>query len=120
MSGCEWIVEAHGCEPLKLADLAAMRALFADLVSGMGLHAVEEPLWHQFPGPGGITGLTLLAESHIACHTFPEFGSLCLNVFCCAPRAAWPFEQYLAEHFGADRVTVRQLERPYGALAANA
>jgi S-adenosylmethionine decarboxylase len=115
MSGCEWIVEAHGCSASSLADPACLRTLFDDLVSGMHLRPVEQPLWHRFPGPGGITGVTLLAESHIACHTFPEFGSLCLNVFCCVPRPEWPFEPYLAAHFGATQVTVRRVERPYGA-----
>ena len=115
MSGCEWIVEAHGCDPSGLADLGHLRTLFADLIAGMRLRAIDEPVWHQFPVTGGITGLTLLAESHIACHTFPEFGSLCLNVFCCVSRPEWGFERYLAEHFGASRVSVRMVERPYGA-----
>jgi S-adenosylmethionine decarboxylase len=115
MSGCEWIVEAHGCDASRLADLDSLRALFAAVVNGMRLRPVADTVWHQFPGAGGITGLTLLSESHIACHTFPEYGSLCLNVFCCVPRPAWDFEQYLAGSFGASRVSVRRIERPYDA-----
>ena len=75
-------------------------ALFARLIEGMSLHPVGEPQWHQFPG-GGITGLSLLKESHIACHTFPEYRSLCLNVFCCRPRPDWDFEAHLRREFGA-------------------
>jgi S-adenosylmethionine decarboxylase len=114
MSGCEWIVEAHGCDAGALADPEALRALFQAVVTGMALRPLADTVWHQFPDPGGITGLTLLSESHIACHTFPEYGSLCLNVFCCVPRPAWRFEEYLAARFGATRVSVRRLERPYG------
>ena len=44
---------------------------------------------------------------------FPNIGSLCLNMFCCRPRPEWDFERYLTEHFGAARVSVRQVERPY-------
>lgn len=84
----------------------------------MNLHPVAEPVWHQFPVTGGITGLMLLAESHIACHTFPEYGSLCLNVFSCVPRPACDFEQQLFDGFGAAQVNVRGVERPYGARAA--
>lgn len=112
MSGCEWIVEAHACDPAILADPAALRALFQRLIEGMSLHPVAGAQWHQFPG-GGITGLVLLQESHIACHTFPEYRSLCLNVFCCRPRPDWDFASHLRSEFGADVVEVRRLERPY-------
>ena len=113
--GREWVVEAHGCDPAALADLPTLRALFERIVEGLGLHPVAETLWHVFPAPGGITGMVLLAESHLTCHTFPEHGSLCLNLFCCTPRDEWDFEGALASCFGAERVTVRSLTRPYGA-----
>jgi len=113
MCGREWLVEAHGCDPAALADPAKLRALFARLAEGLGLHPVQAPAWHQFPGSGGITGLCLLAESHLACHTFPEYGSLCLNVFCCRPRPEWNFAGYLQAEFAATAVHVRQIERPY-------
>ena len=113
MSGCEWIVEAHGCPADFLADPVRLRGLFASLIAGMDLHPVGDAGWHQFPHTGGLTGLSLLEESHIACHTFPEFGTLCLNVFCCRPRAAWDFESNLKSSFGASSVQVRQIDRPY-------
>ena len=113
MSGCEWIVEAHGCTAESLADAPRLRALFDALVQGMDLHQVGTATWHQFPNTGGLTGLSLLEESHIACHTFPEYGTLCLNVFCCRPRAGWDFETNLKSSFGASAVYVRRLDRPY-------
>ena len=118
MNGREWLVEAHGCDPAALADVDALRALFAALVADLGLHPVGEPLWHKFPGPGGVTGLVLLAESHLTVHTFPEHGSLCLNLFCCRPRPGWDFAEHLRERFGAELVQVRALTRPYAAEVA--
>lgn len=113
-SGCEWIVEAHGCGPAHLADLARLRTLFDHLIAEMNLHPIGEANWHQFPVTGGVTGLSLLSESHIACHTFPEYGSMCLNVFCCRARPGADFESYLQKEFGAASVHVRRIERPYG------
>ncbi|MGH9665921.1 MAG: S-adenosylmethionine decarboxylase family protein [Bryobacteraceae bacterium] len=115
MCGREWVVEAHGCEPSALQDLPRLQALFAQLTEDLALRAVEEPRWHTFPGAGGVTGLSLLAESHLACHTFPEYGSLCLNVFCCSPKPDWRFRDYLTREFGANSVCVRRIERPYHA-----
>lgn len=111
--GCEWVIEALGCEIERLKDVSQLRQLFNDVIDALALHPVAEPQWHQFPGAGGVTGLCLLAESHLACHTFPEFGSICLNVFCCRPRPEWAFEAYLRDKLGASAVRVRRLERPY-------
>jgi S-adenosylmethionine decarboxylase len=118
MSGLEWIIEAHGCDPETLASPTKLRGLFAALVQALKLRPLGEAVWHQFSGPGGITGVCLLMESHVTCHTFPEFRCLCLNVFCCRPREDWDFAGYLRSEFGATAVRVRRIERPYVATPA--
>jgi S-adenosylmethionine decarboxylase len=113
MSGLEWIVEAHGCNSAALSDQRRLERLFDALVGKLDLHPLGKTNWHKFPNTGGITGVSLLSESHIACHTFPEFGSLCLNIFCCRPRPDTDFEALLKQELGAQHVFVRRVDRPY-------
>jgi S-adenosylmethionine decarboxylase len=113
MNGLEWIVEAHGCDAAALVQQGRLEELFRLIVTAMDLHPLGKTSWHQFPNTGGITGVSLLTESHMACHTFPEYESLCLNVFCCRPRLAADFEALLKVGFTPARVSVRQVERPY-------
>ena len=115
MIGSEWVVEAYGCDPVRLADPDAMRGVFDAMVKELSLHPVGEALWHKFPAPGGITGMLLLAESHLTVHTFPEHASLCLNLFCCTPRETWSWDARLRALVGAGHVQVRTLERAYAA-----
>jgi S-adenosylmethionine decarboxylase len=110
-TGLEWIVDARGCPAAALGDLDAVRGCCDGIVAAMRLHVVGVPQWRKFDGPGGVTGLYLLSESHLTCHTFPEFGLICLNVYCCRPRVRPDWERLLMETLGATDVVVRELTR---------
>jgi S-adenosylmethionine decarboxylase len=73
-----------------LTDPEALREACIDAVLAAGLRPVGE-LFHRFessafapPGaPSGVTGVVLLAESHLAVHTWPEIASVTLDVYVC-------------------------------------
>jgi S-adenosylmethionine decarboxylase len=56
----------------------------------------------------------MLTESHLACHTYPEFGVATFNLYCCRERPAWPWDERLREMLGAHDVCVRSLSRAGG------
>jgi S-adenosylmethionine decarboxylase len=110
--GTEWLVECSGCDANALRDVNVLRTLVDRLIREVDLHVVGEPLWHKFPEPGGgVTGLYLLSESHVSCHTFPEHGTASFNLYCCRERPAWPWRERLAEAIGAESVSVREIKR---------
>lgn len=113
MIGREIMVEAYGCDAARLTSISQLKDLFDAIVRDLSLHPVGEAQWHQFPEPGGVTGLCMLAESHLTVHTFPEYHSACLNLFCCTPRADWAWEEQLGVLLGASHVRVRATSRPY-------
>jgi S-adenosylmethionine decarboxylase len=118
MTGVEWVIDARGCDPDRLTDQSRLAALFDDIVRDLSLHVVGAPMWHVFPTTGGITGMCMLAESHLAVHTFPEHRSLCLNVFCCRPRDAGDVERRLRDAVSATDVDITRVERSYAELLA--
>ena len=59
----------------------------------------------------GVTALYLLAESHLACHTYPESQLATFNLYCCRERAAVDWPALLAEALGAARVQVTTVAR---------
>jgi S-adenosylmethionine decarboxylase len=109
--GTEWVIDAVGCDPAILTDLGRIRAVFDRVISDLNLHVQGDVIWHQFSRPDGVSGLALLSESHLACHTYPEFGAATFNLYCCRNRDSWPWETMLKEMLDATEVTVRVLQR---------
>src|SRR6201989_2215146 len=109
--GTEWLVEASGCDAAAVRAAGRLREVFARAVCELDLRVGGEPQWHTFPGEGGVTGLVMLTESHLACHTYPEFGVATFNLYCCRERPAWAWDERLREMLGAREVRVRSVGR---------
>lgn len=109
--GTEWLVEAEECNEGLLRDEAMLRAVFARIISDLGLKTLDKPLWHKFGGEGGVTGLVMLTESHLACHTYPEHRIATFNLYCCRTRPEWNWDANLKEILGAMKVNVSKIER---------
>ena len=109
--GTEWLVEAFDANENALRDVEILRGVFDRLVSELGLKIVGEAHWHKFAGEGGVTGLVMLTESHLACHTYPEHKTATFNLYCCRTRPMWNWEENLKEMLGAKRVNVQKIER---------
>jgi S-adenosylmethionine decarboxylase len=109
--GTEWLIDAAGCSPDALRDLGTLTRLCRRVLGELELRVIGEGSWHQFPPPGGLTGLYLLTESHLACHTYPEHGVATFNLHCCRARPRWGWEAALRDALGATRVLVREVRR---------
>jgi S-adenosylmethionine decarboxylase len=101
--GLHLMANLHGCaaaeDLLRVAEI--LRTQCMDLVATAGLGAVGE-CFHQFGQGGGVTGVVMLAESHLSIHTWPEKRFVTLDVFVCnlkcdnRPKARQLFESLVA------------------------
>jgi S-adenosylmethionine decarboxylase proenzyme len=116
MTGLHLTADLSGCaaDIAPMTDPGALRQLCLAAVAASGLTAVGE-LFHRFPPPGGVTGVVLLAESHLAVHTWPEHGTVTLDALVCRggrdDAAAERLVQVLVAGFGAARVARQRLRR---------
>ncbi len=80
--GIEIVGDLKGIDKVFLAniDMDLLQTQISDLIKKFGFNELGD-YYHSFEP--GITGAVVLAESHIAFHTWPEFGYVSLNVFTC-------------------------------------
>ena len=83
MNGLHLIGDLTGCrcDPQRLLDGEGFRAICVAMVAEAGLTTMDAS-FHTFDG-GGFTGTVVLAESHLAIHTWPERQGLTLDVYVC-------------------------------------
>lgn len=121
MQGLHLTADLYGCQgpPQLLVSEQALARLCHAQVQAAGLTPVADR-WFSFPGaggrPGGVTGALLLAESHLAVHTWPELGSVTLDVYVCNFSAdnsqrAELLMQNLTAAFAPARVELNRLRR---------
>jgi S-adenosylmethionine decarboxylase proenzyme len=123
MHGLHLIADLHACTATALftrtedlARLCEQAAIDAGLTV-VGRH------WHGFGDGQGVTGVVLLAESHIALHTWPELAAATLDVYVCNfsgdnTQRAESVVAAISAAFAPGRSQIRRVER--GELAGTA
>jgi S-adenosylmethionine decarboxylase len=109
-AGTHLIIEVVGGTGLD--DEARIRQAFRDCVTHCGATLLHIHT-HKF-SPQGVSGVAVLAESHISVHTWPEIGYGAFDVFMCGDAQPWRAVDVLKAAFDTDDVRVRELLRGDG------
>ena len=104
------VVEGQG-----LDDEARIQQAFRDCVDAAGATLLHIHT-HKF-SPQGVSGVAVLAESHISVHTWPEAGYGAFDVFMCGQADPWAAVDVLRDAFKAGEVRVQELRRGSGLIA---
>jgi S-adenosylmethionine decarboxylase len=81
-AGLHLLADLHGIEPGLLIDAARIDALLRAAALAAGARILHSHFHTVGPGMG-VTGVLLLAESHISIHTWPEVGFAAADIFMC-------------------------------------
>ena len=96
-------------DPAPLRRVEPLRTLLLDATRASGATVLAER-FHQFE-PHGITGVLLLAESHLSVHTWPEENLATLDVFTCGAMDALLIVQRLRDALAPRRDSLRTVLR---------
>jgi len=107
------LLDFHDCQPDRLHDAAGLREAMLGAIRDAGGTIVTD-VFHAF-SPHGLSGVVVIAESHVAIHTWPEHRYAAVDIFSCSPRLRQDVIQAaLQAWLGAGCVTVDK--RPRGGM----
>lgn len=103
-AGTHLIIDLWGAE--RLDDLAVMESAMRQMVERCGATLLHIHL-HHFTPNGGISGVAVLAESHISVHSWPERNFAAFDVFMCGDAEPEKSVDVMREAFAPDEVKVQ-------------
>lgn len=108
--GKHLLVEYFGCNVAKISDRDELRRLVLEATRLSGATIVTD-VFHQF-NPYGLSGVVVIAESHVAIHTWPEHACASLDVFTCGEKMdPYLVKDHLEKALHARETLVSELER---------
>jgi len=108
--GRHLLLELFDCDAEALNSLETVKASMVEAAK-RAQATIVDVVFHEF-NPFGISGVVVIAESHLAIHTWPEYRYAAVDIFSCGevlqPQTA---ANYLVEQLGACRASVVELQR---------
>lgn len=104
------LAEFYGCPMEILSDQEQIKQYMVKAALEAGAE-IKETIFHQF-SPQGVSGVVVISESHLAIHTWPEYGYAAVDVFTCGQKVdPWVSCNYLKNKFLARNMSAREIER---------
>lgn len=108
--GRHLLLELFDCDPEAINSLDIVKTAMVEAAK-RAQATIVDVVFHEF-NPHGVSGVVVIAESHLAIHTWPEYGYAAVDVFSCGdtlqPEVA---ADYLVKQLGAKRASVVELRR---------
>lgn len=108
--GRHMLLELFDCDLDAINNLDSVKETLVE-AARRAQATIVDVVFHEF-NPFGISGVVVIAESHLSIHTWPEYRYAAVDVFSCGdvlqPEVA---ANYLAEQFGAERMSVVEVQR---------
>ncbi len=108
--GPHLIIDGSRCNTQKLADRILVEQVLNDYPAAIGMTKIGGPYMFEYQAPdpaySGVSGLVVIAESHIAIHTFPELDYFTMDIFSCKN-----FDHEKAISYIKDAFDVQEMDR---------
>lgn len=110
--GRHLLVDFFGVEPAALKDRALLMGRLQDALEKQKFSVIRSSTSHKFrTGGQGVTGFFMLAQSHAAFHSYPEYGYLALDIYSCGTHDPRPIARALKKVLKPKRVSALFCER---------
>ncbi len=108
--GRHLLLELHDCSSEILNNLETVKAVLVEAAKRAEATIIDV-IFHEF-NPFGISGVVVIAESHLSIHTWPEYRYAAVDIFSCGDTLK-PAEAaaYLVEQFQASRASCVEVKR---------
>ncbi len=108
--GTHIVCELSGCDAAALTDVDAVREMMIGAAKASRA-TVMEVAFHRFE-PHGVSGVVILAESHISIHTWPETGYAAMDFYTCGDHTDPSLAcEYAAKHLEAKVMQTTEVKR---------
>ncbi len=108
--GIHLLIELTSCNRLKIDNLAFLEKTMAHAAEVAGA-TVLKTAFQDF-NPQGVSGVVVIAESHLTIHTWPEHSYAAVDIFTCGTRVdPWKAAEFIKKHLEAAEMQIRDFRR---------
>lgn len=108
--GRQILVEFYDCDESKINDVSYIENSLIQATKASKATIISHN-FHKF-SPYGVSGVVVIAESHVAIHTWPEYNYAAVDIFTCGDTIdPWVIQEHLKDYFNSKNVSSMEMKR---------